>query len=428
MKKLIMSLVASSLILGCTPENKKENLADTKITAQESKYEQDYGWLMEENLDPQEVLSKIEGDLQQFPGAVYGHRNFQEMVFSTVRFPESKNPLPFKEDIRPLPAKMMKHLHETNTDAFLVIKDGVIVHEYYAKGMSKSTAHPVYSVNKSWTSLAWSPYFDKVDLQAALETYVPEWKGTAYGALTLQQSLDMLAKMDWDSVFQWDENGVPVGETTISGHVSGWYPPMRELPVSWVDFLKARTGDASQHGKRWQYVDGNLPAFSIAMERATGVDDLIVWQDMIDKLGFEYRSGSIISGSGELSTDGGMAATARDMAKMGQVFLNNGKVNGKQVVPAAYFEDIRSHNDQEVLKGTMYGEGDLKLQGYRNYWYKRNDGLYNAFGSYGQYVYVSIPNNVVVVKFSTYFGGQDYESGMKDLVLLPKYAAEFELN
>ena len=28
--------------------------------------------------------------------------------------------------------------------------------------------------------------------------------------------------------------------------------------------------------------------------------------------------------------------------------------------------------------------------------------------------------------FSTYFGGQDFETGMKDLLLLPKYAAEFE--
>jgi hypothetical protein len=394
--------------------------------AEESEYERDYGWLMEDNLNAQEVLSRIDGDLQQFPGAVYGHRNFHEMVFATVRFPESKNPLPFEEDIRPISPKLMKHLDDTYTDAFLVIKDGVVVQEYYAKGMSKSKEHPTYSSNKSWTTMAWSPYFDKVNLEATIETYLPALKGTPYGAVTMQQNMDMLTKIDWDSNYQWDESGVPVGETTISGHVSGWYPPMKELPITWVEFLKARTGDASQHGKQFQYVDGNLPAFSIAMEQATGVDDLIVWQEMIDKLGFEYRSGCIVSGSGELSTDGGMAVTARDWAKMGQVFLNNGKMNGKQVVPAAYFEDIRGHNGQEVLKGTMYEKGDLKLQGYRNYWYKKNNDVYYAFGSYGQYVYVSIPNNVVVVKFSTYPDGQDMTRGMMDLVFLPKYASKLE--
>ena len=199
------------------------------VIAEESEYERVYGWLMEDNLSAQEVLSQIKGDLQQFPGAVYGHRNFHEMVFSTVRFPESKNPLPFEEDIRPLPPKLMKYLDETHADAFLVIKDGVIIHEYYAKGMSKATAHPVYSSHKSWTSLAWSPYFDKVDLQATIETFLPELKDTPYGALTMQQSLDMLAKIDWNPNYQWDENGVPVGETTTSGHVSGWYSPMREF-------------------------------------------------------------------------------------------------------------------------------------------------------------------------------------------------------
>ena len=95
---------------------------------------------------------------------------------------------------------------------------------------------------------------------------------------------------------------------------------------------------------------------------------------------------------------GGISASLRDLARFGIVMLQEGSINGKQVIPISWVKDVR--HGQHGLPLSKY----FKNGSYRNqYWIEDNHiGSHYSLGVFGQLIYVAPQFNMVAVKFSTW--------------------------
>jgi CubicO group peptidase (beta-lactamase class C family) len=103
----------------------------------------------------------------------------------------------------------------------------------------------------------------------------------------------------------------------------------------------------------------------------------------------------ILDGDGKEMALGGLNLTLRDFAKLGSLYLHQGAVAGKQLVPVAWVAASTVADAAHVQPA----EGDL---GYGYQWWLplSEDGEYMAMGVYGQYIYVNPATSTVVVKVS----------------------------
>ena len=86
-------------------------------------------------------------------------------------------------------------LDSSFTDAFLVLKEGVIVTEEYSNNMQDSTLHLLNSVSKSFVGMLAGIAVEDglLDTEKYVCAYLPELADTAFRETTVQHALDMTA-------------------------------------------------------------------------------------------------------------------------------------------------------------------------------------------------------------------------------------------
>jgi CubicO group peptidase (beta-lactamase class C family) len=94
-----------------------------------------------------------------------------------------------------------------------------------------------------------------------------------------------------------------------------------------------------------------------------------------------------------------------DMAKFGQLFLQNGKWNGKQLVSEAWVKEASKYQVPSVPAGTRPDEIEKKgltpenctfLLGYGYQMWRCPDNAYRADGARGQYIII-VPDSDAVI-------------------------------
>ena len=91
-------------------------------------------------------------------------------------------------------------LRDSFTDAFLVMKDGIILTEEYFNGMSPSSFHLLNSVSKSFLGVLIGILFhgDILRPEDAVTKHLPELQDTAFRETSIQQALDMTGAVKFD--------------------------------------------------------------------------------------------------------------------------------------------------------------------------------------------------------------------------------------
>jgi hypothetical protein len=92
---------------------------------------------------------------------------------------------------------------------------------------------------------------------------------------------------------------------------------------------------------------------------------------------------------------GGLNLTLRDFAKLGSLYLHDGALDGKQIVPAEWVAVSTAADAPHIQP-----EQDDFGYGYQWWLPLSEDGEYMAMGVYGQYIYINPRNNTVIVKLS----------------------------
>ena len=295
-------------------------------------------------------------------------------------------------------------LDDTYTDAMLVWKDGRILHESYHNGMDGRSLHLLQSVSKSVTSAAAGCLIGDglLDPLAPITDYLPELARTAWAGATLRHVLDMTSGTRYSESYE-----DPASDVGLTDYAAGWKPAPAGVDASgwptcmWEQILGLTAADAV-HGARFNYRSIETDVLAHAMQRVTGQRlPQILSERLWQPLGCAEDANITVDPAGYGLACGGISATLRDMARFGLMLLNGGQVEGRQVVPAAWCQDIRH--------GThgLYDEANYKSWpngAYRNqFWVEDSTlGRHYCFGVFGQMVMVAPDTGMMAVKLSSW--------------------------
>ncbi|MEU9842385.1 serine hydrolase [Actinomadura sp. NPDC048032] len=293
--------------------------------------------------------------------------------------PPSSDPVALREAYRPLAVTYTyegrKHtlddyLARTGTQGFVVLDRGDIVLERYVAA-DRDTLFQSWSMAKSFTSAAigialGEGRIDSID--DPVTRYVPELKGSGYDGVSLRDLLRMSSGVQWTETYD-----VPFAHVAAS---LGY--PLTEL---------ARQRKRGwEPGTRFEYTSMNSFVLSWVVAKATGVP----YHAYVQKKIWEPAGMASKAYLGNDSNGNSMGyccyyATDRDFARFGLLYLNDGRANGRQVVPASW-----------VAESTRPSAAFNR--GYGLHWWLGENGDFSANGLGGQLIWVSPRHGVVIVK------------------------------
>ncbi|MEZ5854057.1 MAG: serine hydrolase [Hyphomicrobiaceae bacterium] len=294
-------------------------------------------------------------------------------------------------------------LKATSTDAFVVVQRGRVVLEHYANGMGRSTPHILMSVSKSMLGLLAGMLAARgvLDVDADAGHYVPELKGSAFEGASVRDLLDMRSGLDFDEDYL-----ATSGAIIQYRKATNWNPlDPGETSSDLRTFLPTLKERRGPHGGAFNYVSPCTDLMGWIIERASGrrYADLfseLIWRPM----GAANPAYITVDRLGAPRCAGGMCMTATDLARVGQLLVDGGRRGGREIIPAAWIEDITTGGDAAAWQAGPFVEyWPQRDMHYRAKWYVERGPkpLLAAFGIHGQHLYADPANGLVVAKFSS---------------------------
>lgn len=208
------------------------------------------------------------------------------------------------------------------TRALLVIQDGKVLAERYAAGFSPSTRFPGWSMSKSVTSALIGILVGMQRLHLDAPAPMPEWaaKNDPRHAITLDHLLHMSSGLAFE-----EDYGKPLGDVVWMLYGTG----------DGAAFAAAKTL-AAQPGSRFKYSSGTSQILSRILRQAAGRDyPSFARRSLFDPIGAH----SFVVESDASGTPAGSSfvfATARDWARFGLLYLNDGMWEGRRILPEGW--------------------------------------------------------------------------------------------
>lgn len=242
-----------------------------------------------------------------------------------------------------------------------------------------------------------------IDLNAAVSTYVPQIRGTVYQNVTLRQLLDMRAGI----VLTKDEQN-------LYDSATNWEPVVEGTPISLHEFYCQIKHTERSNDDNFRYESSNTDLLGWAIESAANRSINSLLSDLLWKpMGAENAAYITVDKDGAPRCTGGLCATARDFARIGQLIIDGGIIDSKEIVPISLIEDISKNGDPDAWKNGQWGKlfaPISKHMCYRNGWYIIDDQpqILFAMGIHGQNLFIDKANEIVIAKFSSWKKASDY--------------------
>jgi CubicO group peptidase (beta-lactamase class C family) len=301
----------------------------------------------------------------------------------------------------------------TFTTAFVVLRDGMLVHEAYPGVFARPGARmQLFSLSKSVLSMMVGIALAEkriAGIDEPVRAYRPDFRGTAYQDVTIAQLLDMTSGVGDLEVWDVEDSGIKRFERAVAGG---------------GDVLEIVKGAvrSREAGERFNYSTFDSQVLGWVLEAATG-ESLASYatRKLWQKVGAEHdayywltrRRPRTAIGAGSLN------ATARDLARLGQVMADDGLAAGERVVPADW---VRRSRMPRHGVGTL-GPSGYPHYGYANHWWTLDNGAFTGVGVHGQYLYVDPAARIVIVKCSAWPTQDDPERDSETITALKAVAS-----
>ena len=280
----------------------------------------------------------------------------------------------------------------------VVIRDGKLAFEHYRPGVDQQSLHDTASVTKSILScLVGLGMSGRFTLDDTLGTLLPETlaHNTAASTVSLRNLLSMASGFD------------RTGNNTSEDYL---YFQSRLLNNSVLnDSLKRPMARAQGQAFSYSAMDAHLVSVILSRKLGQSARDF-ARDNLFTPLGitrFEWLTPhQDSSGASDLSL------TVRDMAKFGQLWLQNGRWAGQQIIPAAYLDQVIKPTNTLSSPPSSAVLGEL---GYGLFFWiaKGNDAVpqsYFASGHGGQFIWV-IPSLSVVIAVQSDVTDSEHRTG-----------------
>ena len=283
-------------------------------------------------------------------------------------------------------------LKQTDTNAFIVLRNGVMTFEWYKDGVSQQTQLPSYSVAKTMTSIMIGQLVSqgKIKESDKFVDYFPDLKnGSSFDLVTIKQLLDMQA-------------GVGVSDNYPSGP-SGWGVAIAQMyattDLDW--FLKNNRKMAFEPGTESEYRSVDTQMLGMIIKKVTGkkIADYFsqnVWQIVGAKYPATWNVDRV---GGTEKTFCCFNASGIDYARIGMLFLNGGYAGPNKVIDKAWLKRMT------IPVTTLDRNWGYAAQLWHPY-----PNIYMAMGLHGQFIFINPETRTVIVKLSDNPTDSDHES------------------
>lgn len=290
----------------------------------------------------------------------------------------------------------------TYTSAFLVMRDGKILHESYRNNTDAGTHYISFSMAKTITSMlvgiaVGQGAIHSIDDPAVL--YVPELKGSGYDGVTIRQLLEMRSGVDYEERYDFGAKPSIAAQIFLNAIASN--------KERFAD-MAPRLGRKRAPGSHFNYSTLDTSVLGWVLERATkkplaDFTAQYLWQPMgMESYGFWLADGA--PGVGRELNGMGYNATLRDFARLGEMMLDQGRFNGHQIVPADWVRQATTmipNADPGAPPPPAAVTSPFARSGYGfQIWKLDETGAYTALGLQGQFIYVHPATHTVIVKLS----------------------------
>jgi CubicO group peptidase (beta-lactamase class C family) len=347
---------------------------------------------------------------------------------STRRFTRTASTLNEHKDIHPIRENLDNALLNTNltingashsiadyadrtfTDALVVVKDGNLVAEWYGNGMTASKPHYISSVTKGVTGLLAELLIaqGRLDEKRLVKSYIPELTHSPFGDATVRDVLDMKVNVG---------GGETKGESDAADNAL-WSTLALNGRQSVYEILPTVKADGPNDGN-FHYASMTTEVAGWVITRAAGESYEQLASNLLwSKLGLQDEIYVPVDPAGKVYSSTGLTISARDLAKLGLMIADHGKVNGEQVFPADVIDRLYEYGDANAWKNGNFRSNPV-FRSYRSYWYQLagDDHALMGLGVFGQGLYINPTKQIVTVRFSSLPAHSivEYSKGWNDI-------------
>jgi len=292
------------------------------------------------------------------------------------------------------PSDALLGVHEKfGSIAYVVIKNDSVLYEAYYDGFGKTSKSNSFSMAKSYVSgLLGKAIMQRhiKSLDQSVGDFILEYSHGTAAKMTVGDLASMASGLNWDE---------------------SYYSPFSVTTRAYFDddlaSVMRKRGMQGEPGTGFEYLSGNTELLAMVIEKATG------------KKITEYLSESFWKPLGS-ETDAlwqvdsekhqlvkaycCIASNARDFARLGKLYKDYGRWNGKQVLDSAFV----AKSITPRFNGEPYGYG---------FWLKKYNGkdLFMMRGHLGQFVMVIPKDNLIVVRLGHTQGKRGEDGFPKEL-------------
>ncbi|WP_428070918.1 serine hydrolase domain-containing protein [Chryseobacterium gambrini] len=278
-----------------------------------------------------------------------------------------------------LSERVLDELKKTRASSLLIIHDGKLLHEEYWKDHDASSLMNSFSMAKGVLSILMGCAIDDGYIESEnqlISTVFPQYQNSRFGKyLTFKHLMTMQAGLDWEEEYH--------------------HPFAENSRQYFVDDLAEQAfgiGFKKMPGEKYEYQSVAAQLLGLALREATGKDLAVYLSEKIwQPLGMELPAKWSIDEKGVEKAFCCIHAIPRDFAKLGQLIMQKGEWEGKQLISKEYCEKLLSPTiENDAFCYTIWADDESDHQ-YRFF-----------YGFLGQFIIMVPEKKMVIVKTGFY--------------------------
>jgi CubicO group peptidase (beta-lactamase class C family) len=290
---------------------------------------------------------------------------------------------------------MMEYLlgKEYDFHSLLVIRNGYVILDSYIYPFEEGINHNLYSVTKSFVGSLVGITIDEGYVDGASQGIMELFPGRSVNNLDDAKESTTLADL-LSMSSGWECPDDEFGGLGSVSESEDWVQAMLDLPALF------------NSGEQFKYCNTNSHLLSAIIHESTGMSAMeFAQENLFVPLGITSAQWQADPQGNSLGWSN-IFMTPHDMARLGLLYLNDGRWEGEQVISSEWVKDATSK---------QIDVNDSRADGYGYQWWGRDDGVYMARGWGGQYI-VIVPDLDMVAVFTASIFGEDKFSPALELL------------